>query len=173
MEIIAQVVEQYVPFIKEGMNVTVEIPALKRDFNGVVISSAPQADVRARTFPVRVKVDNEIRNQKPLLKSGMYSRVSFPVGKPQQALLVPKDAIVLGGPAPVVFVVGSEAAEKRVAQVLPVPVELGLSVGSLIQVNAPITAEQLVVVEGNERLMPQQKVNVAAVKPIPPQPQRK
>ena len=168
VEIVAQVVEKHVPFITQGMTVRVEVPALSdRLFEGVVISSAPQADVRARTFPVRVRVSNEINNQVPLLKSGMYSRVAFPIGEAQQALLVPKDAIVLGGAQPMIFVVGESSKGKDIASVTPTPVALGVSVGSLIQIIGNVTPEQKVVVEGNERLRPQQQVRISAVRRSP------
>ena len=166
IEVVAQVVEQHMPFVAQGMEVRVEIPSLpRRLFNGVVISSAPQADVRARTFPVRVKVYNEVLKEGPLIKSGMYARVALPVGEAEQAFLVPKDAIVLGGPRPMVYVVQGDVAGNSTAEVSAIPVTLGVSAGSLIQIIGSIPAGQMVVVEGNERLMPQQKVSIASVRP--------
>lgn len=164
VEIAVQVVEQYVPFVSVGQSVQVEIPALgKRTFEGEVAMIVPQADVRARTFPVKVRVRNEIASDGPLIKSGMLARVSLPTGTRQVALLVPKDALVLGGPTPVVYVVSSPVPTSKQAQVTPVPVELGVSQGDKIQVTGGLAAGQLVVVQGNERLRPGQAVTVTRV----------
>ncbi len=100
VEIIAQVVEQYVPHVRVGMEVNVEIPAVGGDpLTGVVSAVVPQADVQARTFPVKVRVKNQLTEDGPLVKSGMYARVMLPTGDKQLAMLVPKDALVLGGAA--------------------------------------------------------------------------
>lgn len=165
VEVVVQVVEQSIPFVSPGMSAAVEIPALPgRRFEGTVVRSAPQADVRSRTFPVRVRVQNEISEAGPLLKAGMYARVALPVGAQQTALLAPKDAIVLGGPQPMVYVVTGEGQEQSVR---PAPVELGVATGELIQVTGPLAAGDLVVVEGNERLRPQQPVRVARINEAP------
>jgi RND family efflux transporter MFP subunit len=164
VEIAIQVVEQYVPFVTVGQQVRVEIPSLgKRIFTGEVAMIVPQADVRARTFPVKVRLHNEITSAGPLIKSGMLARVSLPTGAKQNALLVPKDALVLGGPMPVVYVLSSSDPTSKQGQVAAVPVELGVSQGSLIQVTGAVVAGQFVVVQGNERLFPGQTVSISRV----------
>ena len=106
VEVTTYVVEQHVPFVHVGAAVWVDIPAIPdRVFAGTVTAIVPQADLQARTFPVKVRVKNEIDQGVPLLKSGMYARVMLPTGRRQQALLVPKDALVLGGPQKIVYVV--------------------------------------------------------------------
>jgi hypothetical protein len=84
----------------------------------------------------------------------------LPTGEKQNALLVPKDALVLGGPTPVVYVVVSGDPSNKHDQVAPVPVKLGVAQGDLIQVTGAVVAGQLVVVQGNERLFPGQAVSV-------------
>ena len=120
VEIAVQVVEQYVPFVTVGQQVRVEIPSLgERLFTGEVAMIVPQADVRARTFPVKVRLQNEITSAGPLIKSGMLARVTMPTGAEQNALLVPKDALVLGGQTPVVYVVNSSDPTSKQGQVDP------------------------------------------------------
>jgi HlyD family secretion protein len=167
VEIIAQVVEQYVPHVRVGMEVNVEIPAVGSDpLRGVVSAVVPQADVQARTFPVKVRLKNQLSEDGPRVKSGMYARVMLPTGEKQLALLVPKDALVLGGAQPVVFIVNLASAEAKQGKAQPVPVQLGLSQGGMIQVRGGVEAGQMVVVQGNERLRPGQDVTVQRV--IPP-----
>lgn len=153
VEISAQVVEQHIPFVKVGSPVTVEIPALAgRLFEGVVTAIVPQANLQARTFPVKVRARNEIASDGPLLKAGMYARVTLPAGPAHMALVVPKDALVLGkGPKPLIYLV-EPAADGKTGTAAAVPVEVGVASGNGIQITGPFKAGQLVAVEGNERI---------------------
>jgi multidrug efflux pump subunit AcrA (membrane-fusion protein) len=146
------VLEDHVPGLRVGMPAAVSFGALPGDaFAGTVQRIVPSADVRARAFPVEVRVAN-----KGAIKAGMFAQVTLPLGEPKAALLVPKDALVLGGPAPMVYVVNDDST------VLAVPVELGVTEGELIQVKSrEIAAGQRVVVRGNERLHPGVRVRVA------------
>ena len=127
----------------------------------------PQADVQARTFPVKVRVTNTVVDEVPLLKSGMYARVTLPTGGKQLATLVPKDALVLGGPQPMVFVVDGASDDGAAGKAVAVPVDVGVAEGGLIQVIGPLKAGQLVVVQGNERLQPGQEVAIQRTVPPP------
>jgi RND family efflux transporter MFP subunit len=168
VEVIAQVVEGDVPFIVPGQEVEVEVTALPGEsFRGEVVVTVPQADSRSRTFPVKVRVKNRVRDGGPLLKPGMLARVTLPVGAQQTATLAPKDAVVLGGRSPVVFVVDSSGDVGSEGKARAVPVELGAASGSLIQVSGELRPGERVVVEGNERLRPDQPVRVGRVVPTP------
>jgi hypothetical protein len=123
-------------------------------FDGEVLRIVPQADVRSRAFPVIVRVANPKQEYGFALKAGMLARVILGVGKPQRATLVPKDALVLGGDTPRVFVVKRDPQNAKLGQATPVPVEIGVAQEELIQVVGSIAKGQLVVVRGNERLLP-------------------
>ena len=88
----------------------------------------------------------------PRLKAGDLAIAILPVGDAAPTLLVPKDAIVLGGPAPIVYVVGEDSS------VRPVPVELGAGHGERIAVQGQLQPGAKVVVRGNERLTPGRKI---------------
>ncbi len=166
VEIVAYVVEQHVPHVHVGAQVAVEVPAIPgQRFTGVVAEVVPQADVQARTFPVKVRVTNTIVEGVPLLKSGMYARVTLPTGDRQVATLVSKDALVLGGPQPMVYVVEGATAKGQSGKVVPVPVQIGVADVGMIQVIGSLKAGQLVVVQGNERLRPGQDVAIQRVSP--------
>lgn len=130
-------------------------------FPGHVIRIVPLADLRSRTFPVKVRLANPPQGAGHLLKAGMIAHVTVPIGKPQASTLVPKDALVLGGPSPVVCVIETDPRTKQ-SVVRMAPVEIGLSQGALIQVRGDVKAGQQVVVRGNERLRPGQAVQVIA-----------
>ena len=178
VDVEAHVLDTQIEHVRLGMPVRVEIPALKSlVVIGEVSVITPQADIRSRTFPVKVRIKNTIREDGPLLKAGMLARATLPTGEQRLSMLAPKDAIVLGGQSPVVWVIGplEEAdlkalapnAPKPTGKVKPVPVELGVAEGSWIAISGPLKAEQQVVVVGNERLFPGQLVTVIEVKKAP------
>jgi RND family efflux transporter MFP subunit len=162
------VLETYVPNVRQGDEVRVEISSLpKENFIGRVAEIVPQADLRTRNFPVRVRLENKIVENQPLILAGMFARANLAVGRVANATLVPKDAVVLGGQSPVVFVSEITPGAKnggptpgKPATVRPVPVELGAAWEGQIQVTGAIKPGEWVVVQGNERLMPGQSVFV-------------
>lgn len=94
----------------------------------------------------------------------MLARVDVPVGQRKILPLVPKDALVLNGRDRSVFVVdfdkNDSANESVTGVVRKVPVELGVALDDRIQVIGEIKAGDFVVVDGNERLVPNSKVKV-------------
>jgi RND family efflux transporter MFP subunit len=146
------VLEDYVAGLDTTVVGEVEISALPgQSFPGRVAAINPQADARARTFSVKVRVDNQFAADQPLIKAGMFARVSLPVGKPVTRTLVPKDAVVLGGQSPMLFVA---AGPPDKAAVKPVPVKLGPATGAWIAVTGDVKPGEAIIVEGNERVRP-------------------
>ncbi|OYP36557.1 efflux RND transporter periplasmic adaptor subunit [Rhodopirellula sp. MGV] len=160
VDVVAKVVDNQVAYINVGDSVRVEIPALPdQAITGRVAYIVPQADVRSRTFPVKIRVENIIReSSEPLLKAGMLTRVTLATGSKTTGTLVPKDALVLGGPQPVVWVVEASTIKNgdkgKLAEARMVPVRLGVSENGLIQVIGSIPDNSYVVSKGNERIIP-------------------
>ena len=110
---------------------------------------------------MKVRVNNVVDDRGPLLKAGMFARVTLPVGEPKPLPLIPKDAISIGGLTPVVFVIDSTHGKSTVR---PVPVTLGVAHGQWVSVGAnELKAGDVVVVEGNERLRPGQEVRAEPI----------
>lgn len=150
------VVEDFIANLHTAVEGPVEVPSLPgQTFTGRVAMINPQADARARTFPVKIRVQNQVENNLPLLKAGMFARVTLPVGKATPCVLVPKDAVVLGGPSPIVYVVAT-AGGKSAAN--PVPVKLGQAQGAWIAAIGGLKEGDSIIVEGNERVRPGQEV---------------
>lgn len=155
IEVRVSLPENYVTRLSLGASARVDIDAIpSRTFVGTVTAIVPQADEKSRTFPVRIRLKNEQQaDGTPLLKPGLFAKVELPVDQRRQVMLVPKDALVLGGPQPVVYVVRQEAGTKKfTAQA--VPVQIGVAVGSWIEVRGQLEINQQIVIEGNERLRP-------------------
>ncbi len=160
--VVVGVPEESIRHVGKGDEARIELPSLPdRLITGVVEIVSPQADPRARTVPVRIKVENEVGGPGgPVLKPGLSARVTLRVGDVHQALLVPKDALVLGGQSPMVYVVDPDPAASQKGTARPVPVTLGVAHEGRIHVEGALQAGQLVVVLGNERLRPGAEVVV-------------
>ncbi len=171
VDVEVHVMENQIRHIQVGATARVEIPALAQPtLTGEVALVVPQADVRSRTFRVKVRLENSIQDGQALLKAGMLARVTFSIGQPQHVLLVPKDAIVLGG-TPFLWVIPADTVQTETnpqsgvqmhqAAVQRVLVRLGIAVGDQVQVIDDVDLEDyvlqpddLVVVRGNERIIP-------------------
>lgn len=166
IEIRVAVPETYITNVHVGNDVQVRLEASGETvIVGQVTRIVPLADRRSRTFPVIVRLPNPKREGEHLLKAGMLAQVTIGVGKEQNALTVPKDALVLDARSTKIVVIEEDpATNQSVTRV--VPVDLGVAIGSRIQVVDPadsIQAGQFVATRGNERL--RDKQFVAVVKP--------
>jgi RND family efflux transporter MFP subunit len=165
VEIETQVLENYLGYVRPGVQARIELPALpNRIFVGEVTKVVPRADERSRNFPVQVRLQNEFDAQGlPLVKSGMFARVWLPVERRERVLTAPNDAVVMGGPAPVVFIAERKSPGGAEAVVRPLSVQLGSAFGGAIELSGDgLAAGQELVIEGNERLRPGQEVRIVA-----------
>ena len=170
IEIHAPVTAESVVRLRRGDVIRVEFPELPNEiFTGTIARIVPVAAARARTFPVHIRLKNRIENETPLLLAGMLARVEVPVGQRKSLPLVPKDALVLNGNDRFVYVVESNG--KTEGTVRKVPVDLGVAVDNRIQVIGKLKVGDLIVVEGNERLVPDTKVKFASIPESKPQSQ--
>ncbi len=166
VDVLAKVVEAHIPYIHVGDPVNVEVPALGgRVMQGTVHAIIPEADERSRTFPVKVRLTNEFNQEgEPLLQAGMLARASLATGAKQTALMVPKDALVLGGPTTLIWTIDSSSiaaaagpagpAKRVEANAIAVPVQTGVEQNDWIEVRGDLIGGTNVVVRGNERIPP-------------------
>lgn len=156
VDVEVQVLEDYVVFLREGMKIAVEVSAWPEDtFQGEVAIIVPKANERARTFPVKIRLKNAPLGKSVKLKAGMFARAELPISASHvEGLVVPRDALVLDGQKRFLYVVDPDANSQTSGRVRPVPVELGLARGDLIQVRGDLQPGQIVVTRGNERLGP-------------------
>jgi HlyD family secretion protein len=169
VEVEARVPELSIGSLRRGAEVRVEFDAAADQvWLGTVAHIVPQADLLSRSFPVKILVENRIDAGEPVLKAGMLARVWLPVGKTGEVVVVPKDAVVLGGPRPFVYVVDTAAtptpdtavAAAGTAIARRVDVSLGAAVEGHVEIRGGLEPGTLVVVRGNERLRPGMAVTV-------------
>ena len=120
--------------------------------HATVRAVVPEENSRTRTRRVRFTLDpgtpysNLAANQSVIL--------TLPVGPPQEAVTVNKDALVHKGGKILVYVVRDNKA-------LPRRVTLGISSGSRIAITQGLQANEAVIIRGNERITPGQAVKTA------------
>jgi len=170
VEVRVAVPEAVISRIRQGESVQVQIDAARTDddstgfYTGTIHRIIPSADSRTRSFPVRIRLRNTFAAGLPVIRPGMMSRVNLPVGARQDALLIPRDALVLDGGRTSVFVVDDSTLKSAAREV---SVEIGSAHGARVQVT-PLEADSLrpgmhVITEGNERLKTGQLVAVEEV----------
>ena len=147
IDIVADVSEEFIPFIQVGMAVKAEIN--DNEISGSVIAVIPRGDVATRTFPVKIRAPNTLA-----LIEGMSARVVLPVGKPRKALVVSRDAVIAVSGQTVVYTVNDSKANM-------IPVNVIGYQGLIAGIEGQGLAEGMqVVVKGNERLQTGQMVSI-------------
>ena len=123
--------ERHIQSVQVGITVKVVVPAMNnREFDGEVGRIVPMADARSRSFQVKVSMP-----EGPDYKSGMFARVSIPVGGTGM-ILIPKSAIVAQGQLNGLFVVdNTRMARFRL-------VRIGKKVGQQVEVVSGLTDGQ-------------------------------
>jgi RND family efflux transporter MFP subunit len=172
VELEAQVLENYLDHVRLRTQARIELPALPSEkLTAEVTAVVPRADERSRNFPVKLRMKNKFNpDGTPLIRSGMFARIWLPVERRESVLLVPKDAVVLGGPAPIVYVVDRSAPGALTGKARVVPVQLGTAFDGYLEASGPLTAGMEVVTEGNERLLPGADVRIVPGSRPPPAP---
>ncbi len=149
LEVRVEAPERYFSRLLPGASTGITFEALPGfETSGRVSAIIPRADPQARTFPVKIRLENT----EGRIGVGMLAQVALPAGETYRATVVPKDAVVRQGQEEVVFLLNGEGAVERV------PVETGAGVGSWVAVIGPVRAGNKVITRGNERLLPGQTV---------------
>jgi Cu(I)/Ag(I) efflux system membrane fusion protein len=136
----AQVYESQLPFIKQGQKATATVASLPgKTFEGEVVFVHPHVDPTTRTVMVRLVVPNESL----VLKPGMYATVLIAAELADQAVMVPREAVIDTGTRQIVFV-----ARER-GQFEPRNVRMGASgQDGVVQVLEGLSPGDTVVISG-------------------------
>ncbi len=150
VKVTVDVPERYISELvpKDAVDVVIKSVSGSR-LSGRIDAILPQGNAVSRTFPVKIILDNPGFK----IKSGMEAVATFNLASKQNALVVPKDAVVTAGENKLVYKVENKKAS-------PVPVTvMGYYKGGAV-VKGPLKTGDVVVVRGNERLRPGQPVAV-------------
>jgi membrane fusion protein (multidrug efflux system) len=149
--------ERYLTEVREGSPAVVHVTAYPdRVFEGLVWKVIGEALVESRSFPVKVLLPNGDLELKP----GMSARVGFKRNV-DEALFVPKDAVIQEDGDAIVFVIEDGVAKRR-------SIELGASLEERWHVRAGLAQGELIVIQGNEDLEVGDRVRMVELPPPGP-----
>ena len=148
LEIEADVPAERIAGLTPGVGVTFSLDT-KEPRPATVRAVIPEEDPLTRTRTVRFTPDFGEHTD---LAANQSVTLHLPAGKARTVLTVHKDAVLNRKGKTLVFVINGDGVEIR-------PVRLGQAVGGRFEVLAGLRAADLVVVRGNERLRPGQKVS--------------
>ncbi len=134
LRIEAQVREQLALTLNVGQAVTVEIPSLKKIYQGEIEELVPAASPGSRSFLVKVHMqaaDN--------LLPGMYARLLLPSGT-QDHIMIPSNYFATAGQLNVVWVLQDGVAQQRFVKIGQIDTE-----SQQVEIIAGIDAGELIV----------------------------
>jgi len=149
LEVHLAVPEQYYAGVALGQKAELRFSSLAGlTLPATVKAIVPRADALARTFLVKLSVDDGMEQ----LVAGMLAEVVLYVGESQTSILVPKDAVITQGEETVVFVISDDDTAEQVNVITH------QSMGNWQVVEGPLVSGQKTVIRGNESLAPGQAV---------------
>jgi membrane fusion protein (multidrug efflux system) len=149
--------ERHIVNIQEGAAAIVEVTGFPgRTFEGLIWKIVPDVEISSRSLPIKVLLPNPDL----LLTPGMSARVSF-IRVLDDALLIPKDAVLEDADGHYVLVVEEGAARRR-------PVELGSAIEDRWHVRVGLDGAESVILTGNEDLEAGSPVQVVELPPAGP-----
>lgn len=149
LEAVLNVPERELATLKAGLPVSMQCDAVPgRDFAGRIDRISPVVDAGSGTFRVTATF-----TEQPALRPGMFGRIGVVYDQREDALTVPRDALLEGEGEPAVFAV-------REGKAVRVPVELGYQDGSLAEIRAGLAEGEQVVTVGKVALRAGAEVEV-------------
>ena len=135
----------------ENQEAWIAVDALAQPIAGKISLISPVLDRASRSAKVEIVIDNTNVHLKP----GMFAKVTIPVEIYQNALLLPRSAIMEDSitKTPTVFVVVGGRGNRR-------RVEMGLTEGSRVQITNGISEGEQVVIAGQHTLKDGEEVTV-------------
>jgi membrane fusion protein (multidrug efflux system) len=136
--------------ISAGQAAVIEVDALANDeFAATVARISPVVDPATGTFKITVEVSDPTRRLKP----GMFGRINIVHDVHENALQVPRSAIVDEAGETAVFVVEGETAHRRV-------VETGYSEDGYVEITSGLSDDDRFVTVGQAGLKDGSKVSI-------------
>ena len=135
----------------ENQVATIEVDALAQPITGKISLISPVLDQASRSAKVEITIDNtDLR-----LKPGMFAKVKIPVEIREDAILLPRSAVIEDSirNTQIVFVVADGHSKRR-------QVEMGLTEGSRVEITTGLSEGELVVIAGQHTLKDGEEVTV-------------
>ena len=146
LEVIARASLEYFSFVRPGRQLELRTGSVIA--SGTVRTVVAVGSENTHQFELRLDIES---NRFPV---GQTLRVLIPTSNVRDALVVPRDALVLRPEGISVFTVGKDQTAKQIM------VTTGIGSGENIEVVGDLTDGDTVIIRGNERLQPGQIVSI-------------
>ncbi len=146
LEVIARAPLEYFSYVQPGRELA--LVTGEDEETGIVRTVVAVGSENTHQFELRLDI---APNRFPV---GQTLRVSIPTSTARQALAVPRDALVLRPEGISVFVVEGDNTARQVT------VTPGISAAELIEIIGAVNDGEMVIIRGNERLRPGQKISI-------------
>ena len=146
LEVIARAPLEYYSYVQPGQELELRTGSITA--TGVVRTVVAVGSENTHQFELRLDIE---RNRFPV---GQTLRVFVPTSTARDALVVPRDALVLRPEGISVFVLDKNNMARQVT------VATGIGAGELIEVIGDVHDGDTVIIRGNERLRPGQPVTI-------------
>ncbi|MDH3392421.1 MAG: efflux RND transporter periplasmic adaptor subunit [Desulfobulbaceae bacterium] len=147
------VAETVLRFVQPGDKVDVEVNAFKKQVQGIIEDIVPVADPKTKNVFLKVRIPSM-----PKIVANMSATVFVPTSSKKKLSLIPRDALIKFQGKDFVY-----SVKEGKAAILPVNIVTFL--GDMIGADNPYFVPGMpVVIEGNERLRPDQSVVIAGEK---------
>jgi RND family efflux transporter MFP subunit len=162
LRVYVNVPQQYSPAAKPGLTADLtlqQFPA--RRFTGTLVRTSGAIDVASRTLLVEVDVDNASGELLP----GSFAEVHLKVASGPQALIVPVSALIFRSEASEGLQV---ATVKNGDSAQLVKITLGRDLGSEVEVVSGLSADDAVIINPPDSLVPGETVRIVGTQPNEP-----
>lgn len=149
LEISLSVSESVVSLIKKGDTVDITLNAFPGETFTGIIDGVSEAAGMTSTYPVVIKLENA----EGKIKSGMFGKVIFSTNKKENAIVIPRDAMITLGEETFVFVEENGIAKKKY-------VEVGIDNGKDIEIVSGLNAGEELIIKGQDYLEDGDEVRV-------------
>jgi RND family efflux transporter MFP subunit len=146
LEVIARAPLEYYSFVRAGQQLKLRTGSVLT--SGTVRTVVAVGSENTHQFELRLDIESN------LFPVGQTLRVSIPTSNAREALVVPRDALVLRPEGITLFVVGEDQKAQQLT------VTTGIDAGDRIEVMGELKDGDTVIIRGNERLRPGQSVSI-------------
>jgi len=145
LQVLTDIPEAMILGVHKGDHLSVFIPSIGLNLNGVVAEVSPVADSSSRSAPVKLQLEAD-----PRLRSGQFARVTLARDR-TETLMIPSTAVLRFGQMERVFVVQDNSAVLRL-------VRTGSKTKDFTEILSGLSEGETVIMGGNKELLDGQPV---------------
>jgi len=156
LKLVFSVPEKYAQAISKGYTVKFRVDGGKQDHTATVMATEGNVDQATRTLKIRALVKYQSKELVP----GVFARVNLQLGKDNQALMIPTQAIIPQARNKQVIVLRKDSAMFSV-------VETGVRDSAYIQVVSGLKRGDTIITTGLMAIRPAAKIKISKVNRLP------